>query len=131
MNDVHLCVEERPSVRSFGVLLKDAPWRESVLGAQQKLMHTTSHHSFLNVLPCQRHPWLPTLTLTSGDVAESPGTWRALLLAISRAPACEAEKLLPLRSGASSSTPFPGSYCCFFPPKWGEGEFVASESNEG
>ena len=36
MNDVHLCVEERPSVRSFGVLLKDAPWRESVLGAGQE-----------------------------------------------------------------------------------------------
>lgn len=36
MNDVHLCVEERPGVRSFGVLLKDALWRESVLGAGQE-----------------------------------------------------------------------------------------------
>lgn len=36
MNDVHLCVEERPGVRSFGVLLKDALWRESVPGAGQE-----------------------------------------------------------------------------------------------
>lgn len=36
MNDVHLCVEERPGVRSFGVLLKDALWRESIPGAGQE-----------------------------------------------------------------------------------------------
>lgn len=30
--------------------------------AQQKLMHTTSHHSFLNGLPCQRHPSLSHLS---------------------------------------------------------------------
>lgn len=36
MNDVHSCVEERPGVRSFGVMLKDALWRESILGAGQE-----------------------------------------------------------------------------------------------
>lgn len=38
--------------------------------AQQKLMHTTSYHSFLSVLPCQRHPSLSTLALTSGGVVQ-------------------------------------------------------------
>ena len=36
MNDVHSRVEERPGDRSFGVLFKDALWRESVPGAGQE-----------------------------------------------------------------------------------------------
>lgn len=63
--------------------------------------------------------------------SESPGTWKALLIRSGRVPVCIAEKQLPLRSGASSSTSFPGFSCCLFPPKWGVGKCAASRSNEG
>lgn len=36
--------------------------------AQQKLMHTTSHHSFLNAPPCQGQPSIPSLALTSEGI---------------------------------------------------------------